>query len=279
MRMDIVEKIWEQGCDEGKFGYLDRFNGDSFRETDYFDEKLARPGVDLYFSAGTFLGEEKRMNETLMNFNVLWADLDRGYDEEKLDELAPTILWATSPENFQAVWFVDDLRTYEEWARYNKALTYFLRADKGGWHGSKLLRIPGTPNWKHWDSMVGMAPLGHVVYNTTRIVSRHRLDKKLEPHFPSPSLVGLEGMPERLNQKDWYEMMAAIWKNLPISIQAMVTETPTDRSAHIWDMAVQGSKMAVNKFTMFQIIWGCPFNKYRDRPTVLWSTVEKAYER
>ena len=28
--MNIVEKIWEQGCDEGKFGYLDRFNGDSF---------------------------------------------------------------------------------------------------------------------------------------------------------------------------------------------------------------------------------------------------------
>lgn len=114
---------------------------------------------DVYFTPGVYDGEVKA--ENLLTRNLLWADLDRKpgheFDVAALKLLKPSMLWRTSKQGWQAVWVMPTPR--EDVLRVNAALTRFLMADPGGWHGAKFLRIPGSAHHgkvRHgtWDSEV-----------------------------------------------------------------------------------------------------------------------------
>lgn len=107
---------------------------------------------NLYFCPTPFRSP-RRIKENVIGSRFLWADLDAAKPEAC--EPRPQIAWASSPNRYAALWrlnAVHDPRVIEE---TNKTLTYEIGADPSGWVLTKVLRIPGTQNYKYKDAPKG----------------------------------------------------------------------------------------------------------------------------
>jgi hypothetical protein len=104
---------------------------------------------DVYFSVAMFHREGRRLADT-MSSEWLWADLDT-VDPGDCAELglAPTVAWESSPWRYQGLWKTDSRMRPELLARVNRALSYTLNADRGGWDLTQVLRPVGTKNFKY----------------------------------------------------------------------------------------------------------------------------------
>lgn len=108
--------------------------------------KLRRKGAtDLYFCPNIFRDKSRRKGHVLESV-WLYADLDPV--EPTTLSLAATSAWETSPGRFQCLWRVNRPLKEHHHATLNQRLTYLHEADKGGWSVTKVLRCPGTKNYK-----------------------------------------------------------------------------------------------------------------------------------
>lgn len=97
---------------------------------------------DVYFCPHGF-SQPRRLAKYAVPPRALWADLDEADPREILVE--PTVAIQSSPGRYVGLWTLDETMTPE----LNRALTYKLGADKGGWDFSQVLRVPGTFNHKY----------------------------------------------------------------------------------------------------------------------------------
>lgn len=276
---EIIATVWNETSPDS-----DHFTASLNRKTGLFLEykwgpKTARPGplseelellseVDLYWAPGGFRG--RRTNENLSRFNLLWADLD-GFDEGrllgKLDETGfewPDFAWMTSPDNMQALWRIKELGSYEEWASYNKALTYALGADKGGWHGSKLLRIPGTQNWKR----------GGVYGFTIAKEFRQPLDVKIYLTPADTTPIAKTG--DRLIVVPGREQWEAAVSKTTDAEYSVIMARARDRSAEIWNRSRLLKGAGYSQEDIFTLLWFSPCNKWQTNPAKLMADIVKA---
>ena len=224
--------------------------------------------LDLYFAPLGFV-DERRSNQTATGFAVLFADIDEG-KVYKIDGKLPSYLWATSPGMYQAVWLLDKpLPTYEKWADLNQRMTYFCDADKGGWMGSKVLRIPGTLNWKR-ASGEGVPRCGAIISKDGTVFSTANLQKLLPPVDKHRSATS-NNVPSPGEPSD----VAAWIKRQSMSIQAMFArpERVSDRSEHIVRTINRMKQQGIPDKAIYRAIYWQPWNKFRDRPEVLWSEI------
>jgi hypothetical protein len=112
-------------------------------------ESCLEDSEDVYFSVAMF-GEQGRRIKDTMPSRWLWADLDRvdPTDCAALD-LTPTVCWESSPFRYQALWKLTKGLKPETLAKVNRALSYTIGADKGGWDLTQVLRPVGTRNFKY----------------------------------------------------------------------------------------------------------------------------------
>lgn len=96
---------------------------------------------DLYWCPNLFSGP-KRKKEFGVGGTVLYQDLDEVTPAEC--SLSPTYWWETSPGRYQGVWLLDQWLNPLELMRLNKALNREVKADKGTWNLTRLLRVPGS---------------------------------------------------------------------------------------------------------------------------------------
>jgi hypothetical protein len=96
---------------------------------------------DCYFTAHG-LTRPKRCEAHAYESHLLWADLDPVNPRTLL--VRPSIAWRTSRWRFQAIWRCDGEPSRGLRRGFNQA----IGADTG-WHYAKLLRIPGTLNFKY----------------------------------------------------------------------------------------------------------------------------------
>jgi RepB DNA-primase from phage plasmid/Protein of unknown function (DUF3987) len=133
------------GSPQGE-GWVDKFyTRDQFDEIDKFIKDNSH--LELYFSTHGFLKPQRRQNFAAIP-NALWADLD-GADPREIQP-KPTIAWESSPGRYAAMWKLDKPMT----KALSQAVTYHVGADKGGWSLTKVLRIPGTRNYKYNDAPI-----------------------------------------------------------------------------------------------------------------------------
>jgi hypothetical protein len=138
-------------------------------EVDGYVRDIAQGHV--YF-APTAFKVRRRTRATTEPPALLFADLDANYDRGRLRELRPALLWETSPRKRSAVWVTDEIQDDDH---RNHQLTDYLHADAGGWAWSKVLRFPGSTNWKYAD-----APRGHVIEcNFNRVTCTAGFDQLL----------------------------------------------------------------------------------------------------
>lgn len=100
---------------------------------------------DLYWCPHGF-SKPRRLKENAVMPSLLWADLDEANPSEMTP--MPTIAIQSSPGRYVGLWFTDKTVTED----INRALTYLVGADHGGWDVTQVLRIPGTSNYKYHDA-------------------------------------------------------------------------------------------------------------------------------
>jgi hypothetical protein len=235
-----------------------------------------RREVDMYFSVFSFT-EPVRKLESVSKGTLAWLDLD--FVLEGMDPVAglpePSLLWETSPGHFQAIWALSE--PYD--ARKARILTDRTPgADKGGWHGTKVLRIPYTTNWKR-----GGTYSGRVIKENLRL--RTTWDALVGPVEDAETYTGISvGHPQIPTRLEWDRLLRSLWDKLPLSVRYNLRNDPKrgpghTRSEIIFDVAAMLSRAGVGDKDAFRLIWHAPWNKFLDRPMQLWRDVQKAYAR
>ena len=279
--IDIVKDIWSLSTGRyASIATIDRSNGGTkFQELLYPKNEFARTfeqgfKMDYYFSALTFCGQQ-RTNTNFCGSKVLFADLDGSDPRDLPGYLQPTIAWETSSASFQAVWFLrKEVGTYEDWASLNKRLTITTGADRGGWMGSKLLRIPGTINWKRTDP-----EQGEMLWENGPTYDREHLEKVLDPLKPALRPTERTGVEKLELDADFRkELISQNWPQLSLKVRAMLMkEQVRDRSLHIIHTIYQLKKEGFGNVEIFYMIWWAPWNKWRpNQAERLWDEIESA---
>jgi hypothetical protein len=111
--------------------------------------------ADLYFCPNVF-SQDIRQKQYCLPSRVMYQDLDWADPRELPDHLQPEVWWETSPGRYQAAWILEDYLEPLEFSRYNRALNRACEADPGTWNLTRLLRVPGSWNFKR-DCMVSTA--------------------------------------------------------------------------------------------------------------------------
>jgi hypothetical protein len=221
--------------------------------------------TDWYFTPLVFT-EPKRANETATGFVWLFADLDEA--DHKDAPIKPTLVWETSPGRQQALWRLSDpIPTYKMWADINQRLTRASGADSGGWPGAKLLRVPTSLHWKGASPVAGRwLVTDGPVHSPVRVAS-------VLPTIHRPTIS--EGAaPPQMGQSEWERWIGENHKRIPMSVKAyLVRHNVADRSLHLVKVAGLCKGMGLTQEDTFHILSGVSWNKWRDKPDMLWQQI------
>lgn len=210
-----------------------------------------RDREDLYYSVAQF-AERGRHIEDVLPSHWLWADLDEVHptDAAKLGYL-PTLAIESSPGRYQALWRINRELAPSSLEKLNRALSYALDADRGGWDLTQVLRIPGTRNFKYPE-----APVVRLMwYKPELVYDPRKMWSTLKAALP----------PE--------ELMAATTVVIPrtgIPAKAKrLLRTPADhvvegeRSARLWELECLLAESGLGADEIFDLVWNCAWNKHR----------------
>jgi len=277
--MNLVKRIWSYS--QGRYAStatIDRSLGGRFRETvqpqgDVPDAWVQTYKQDIYFSALTFC-REQRANDAFCGTRILFADLDKSHPESIDAAYKPTIAWETSYLSFQAVWILDEtIGAYDEWSQLNKRMTIATNADPGGWQGSKLLRVPGSINYKREREDRGGVLWDDGLQYGTEYLS------DLLPHLTQGVPTACADMPELELKADFRkEIISQSWDDIGLKARSMLmADSVGDRSLHIVKTIYELRKCGVDAEHIFYMIWWAPWNKWRpNNPQRLWQEIAGA---
>ena len=106
---------------------------------------------DVYFCP-QLLSEPRRNKNSIKLITAIWADLDECHPDKLL--VPPSISMETSPKRYQAFWVLERPMDPDEGKLVSKRIAYHHEhegVDPTGWILTKLMRIPGTRNFKYQD--------------------------------------------------------------------------------------------------------------------------------
>lgn len=226
---------------------------------------------DLYFAPNLYTGKLRRKVHCLPG-RWLYADLDE-VDPEGLD-LRPTVAWRTSPGRYQAMWLLKRPLAPAQLGRLNQKLTYAVKADRGGWSLTKVLRVPGSVSTKHGAEHVvkllwadGPVYEGGVLWDQLREVTTPS-----DEVGTLPILHVAEGTPRSLLKK--YE--------IPVRIQKMARAEDTDgqdRSATIWKLERDLLEAGMPPEAVFVVVKASVWNKFKGQgreDKQIWTEIQRA---
>jgi hypothetical protein len=96
---------------------------------------------NLYFCPHAF-DVRRRLSECAVDSAMLWADLDAVAPQTLAHR--PTVAWRSSRGRYAGLWMLDR----EPTRGLRKGFNQHIGADVG-WNFTKVLRLPGTLNWKY----------------------------------------------------------------------------------------------------------------------------------
>ena len=262
--ISFLEVVWGHTCVEGDYIFLStkskhgNWSDYSFVYNDDLKDKLedwfdSHPPskYDLYFCPLPYREKKRNINK-VKPLNILWSDIDDG-DPSRIE---PTLLWESSPDRYQGLWFLDKRRDVKDIEQLNKDLAYYIGADKGGWDLTQVLRIPGTRNHKYDDIPRVSTP--------TDIGDRF-LYKSLRKNIPSS-----DSSPTKDNGDTREKLKSVLdkFKSIPPDLKRklLAKKVMGDRSKVIWSMENKLFECGISKKTILLLIKNSVWNKFKGRP-------------
>jgi hypothetical protein len=207
-----------------------------------------KDGESLYFSAALFSARGRRFGE-MLNSWWLWADLDEISPSGVPTELMPTIAWETSPGRYQAMWKLVRAVSGVGFDKVNRALSYHLGADHGGWDRTQVLRLPGTVNFKYAG-----APLVRLLWVNELVYDARSVWALVKESSPGGEGIGREGK------------IILPRKAMPASVRSLLTKEVStgQRSNVMWRAQCGLAEAGWNADEIYNVLWQAPWNKWRD---------------
>lgn len=221
---------------------------------------------DIYFSVSQFSEDGRRIADTLSS-HWLWADLDVvGPDDCAELDLTPTVCWESSPFRYQALWKLDKKLSPQVLARVNKALSYTLGADKGGWDLTQVLRPVGTRNQKYPGS-----PEVMLVYDDGPEYSARELWHSVRGAVSSER-------PRAARQSISRERGLA---RIPARARALLATPPDrvvrgERSSKLWELNCLLAEAGLATDEILDLVAECAWNKFGHRTNLLEKDIARA---
>ena len=254
----MLEQIWEEqppgyyciSIKEGK-SWEDHFLKSIPEALEFVDEWRNVKGVDLYFCPTT-LSQPRRIKENVLPSVWLWQDLDEA-DPRELEHLKPTVTWESSPKRYQGLWKLDERQDTETLERLNKGLAKIVGADQGSWILTKVLRVPGTINYKY-------TPPAHVevLWDDGDSFTY----KELKKYLP------LEKKTLDVKEQDFDKVVKKHYSRMTRKVKKLLFETKPvkgKRSDILWYLEHELVKAGVPADDVYSIIKGSTWNKYKGR--------------
>lgn len=272
----FLERVWGEQPKSG-FAFLSWF--DEAHEWDDLSTRsgnvpvsLPNDGLDVYFAPCLFT-ERKRRKPYALPGVWLYADLDE-VDPKTLTDLLPTLAWTTSKGRYQALWQLKKPLKPATLAKLNQRVTYYTKADKGGWSLTKVLRVPGSVSTKHgynfavkllWDDGPTYAPrdVVDITKGTRTPLTSSELPKDVKIPKVTPSRILRRRKPSARAKK--------LYK---------AKEARGDRSARLWELECLLLKAGCTPEETLVVVRKTVWNKYagQDREvSQLWTEINKAH--
>lgn len=234
---------------------------------------------DLYFCPNGFTRNKRQRTCAAGKARLLYADLDE-IDPYSLEgDLKPQVAWETSPGRFQCMWILDKGLGPRAFERLNKAVTYHIKADKGGWSWTKYLRLPGCVSNKHDEPFTVRLLWGSWDATTDTAALRRAVRGALDVSDPASGAIDLPtAMGPEIARKYW-SVLSARGKKL---VRAKEVRSGDDRSAKMWDLHMACAEAGMSTGEMVRVVQGCVYNKYRGQRRevrALWTEADKARKR
>lgn len=227
---------------------------------------VADEEADQFFTPTTYLARERKL-ENMARMGVLYQDLDDKFDARELHGLPPTILWETSPDHLQAIWFLSQHVDPQMGVALNRRLATLMNADHSSWIGTKVLRIPGTTNQKKGGVR------GRLLDYDFSVVYDVGFLHKILP-APSKAVTLNISAPPMPTREQAMEILSDVWPLLDRQTQNMLTQRHvTDRSLYLTRLANRLALLSIPPEKIFGLLARLPNNKFFDRPDVLWDSV------
>ena len=181
--MRIITRVWKQqpgryfciSTKSASGAWKDNFfrRGEFNKITPFIEDNLDK---NVYWCPHGFDKRHRHKDHAVLP-SLLWADLD----ETDPDEISirPTIAWESSPGRYAGLWLLDKEIDSDD---INRALTYEVGADKGGWDLTQVLRVPGTKNYKYQSQ-----PKARLLWSDGKTYQLADLKRKLKNAEPTTS--------------------------------------------------------------------------------------------
>lgn len=237
--------------------------------------------ANVYFCPHLF-SEPDRKKALAKETVSLWADKDEGIPEDLVPK--PTICWQTSDNRYAAIWCLNRATDPQKAEKINRALTYRGKADKGGWHLGKVIRVPGSINHKYSPPQEGF-----ILWEDGPIYDPAQMEHELLPKEEEAATAEAEALHEALENKDTPQQVPAVdevlrmhGKDFSKSIWDLLNYPPKDDddwSEGLWKLEKSLAELGLTPEEIFSVVKNSPWNKYKrdQRPDEqLWAEVLKA---
>lgn len=188
--------------------------------------------------------QPKRQSQYAEQSLWYYADLD-AVDPRKI-RVKPSIALESSPQRYVGFWYTALPVEWED----NRAWTYLIDADHGGWDPTQVLRAPQSFNHKPAYN----TPRVRTLWSNATIIQPRRIKKLLPKTKKKKTVTG--GIYRK------YE------KQIPVMLRRQIlskTQIVKDRSTWIWGATKTLQTVGLTSDEIFEVIWPSGNNKYFDK--------------
>lgn len=279
----FLKRVW--GRSKG-WVYLAYAGGGNFKHRAYSypaqlallvsDAEELNNWANVYFCPHLFQSNASRTKDNAAGGWAVWVDKD-GPKEELHPK--PTICWQTSEGRHQALWLLTEEAPPDILEKASKYMTYTTKSDKGGWHLGKVIRFPGSLNYKYAPPQQGILLWDNgPVYELEELASKEQT--ALEEAVAAAREYHAPNFPHKV--PDVAESLIAYGHKIPRGAWELLKTVPKegqDWSENLWKLERLLLEAGMPLAATYSVVKESPWNKYRrdGRPDDhLWQEIYKA---
>lgn len=259
--------LWERAPTDHEFGFIASKSDKRWDESAISDPRIQflAPDKDWYFSPLKYKTAQRRM-ASITKAGVLFADMDELHLFPTDVPPPSTIVSSGSSGHFHYYWKLEEPIPIGDWMILNKTLTYLLKADKGGWDVTQMLRIPGTINQKN-GNQVEITGESNATFQPS--------DFPISYDFPKVTNQAAMSLPDKTDT-EYLRMLDLEHQLYLTSSKAQINILVKDRSKVLWKIYKDAHSVGIPLEALARIVQGSSINKFDDEENLV-RDIARAY--